>query len=320
MKTMAQCLAVILGSMLCASFAIAQPFPAKPVKIIIGFPAGTLPDVVARSIGQKFQARFGQPFVIESRPGASSTIAAKAVVAAPPDGYTLLMGSADIFSPLMTAANSVDALKELAPVADVLYTPLVLFSSAKLPVTSLSELVAYSKAHPGKLNYAAQVPQYALVMQALKDRTGIDYTLISGYKSGAAAMLALVSGEADVAIGVIGTYPAQVQAGTVRGLMVASARRASQLPNVPTAAELGLENFEFRTGIALWAPLNTPKDIVRLLSTEVSAALRDPDIAEQIRRVGAEPTGSTPEELAQSTEKVMRFWAEAIRAAGFKPQ
>src|ERR1043166_1834808 len=307
-----------LITLLAAVPLFAQTYPTKPIQVIIGFPPGTVVDVVARAVGNEMAKRLGQPIVLEFKPGASGTIGAKYVVNARPDGFTLYYGNTLISHALFNKENAVDAAKELAPVSRFVTVPFFFVARASLPVQSLPELIAYTKANPEQLKYGAPSQTTDLIMQMLKNRSGISARSIP-YKGAPQAVVALLGGEIDLGFAPVQPYLSNIQAGSIRALFVASPKRFSVLPNVPTAAELGLPNLELAFNFGLWAPLGTPQDIRSKLSAEAVAALRIPAIVEQLRNgAAAEPVGSTPEEQLRSFEAEVSFWTEAAQAANFQ--
>lgn len=309
-----------LAMLIAASASLAQPYPTKPIRIVIGFPPGTILDFVSRLVSNEMAKPLGQPIVIEFKPGASSTIGAKYVVSANPDGYTLLYGPLVAAHPLLNRNNAVDAGKDLAPVSRFATTPYFFVSRASLPVSSLQELVAYAKTNPDSLKHGLPSATTNLIMQMLMSRTGINSRSIP-YKSSPQITIALLAAEVDWSVANVAGFLPHIQAGTIRALFVASTKRSSLLPNVPTAAEFGVPNFEVASNYGLWAPLGTPKDIIQKLSAEAATALKIPAVAEQIRKgSGAEPVGSTPEELMRTFEADIKFLSEAARLAKYQPE
>lgn len=309
-----------LAMLIAASASLAQPYPTKPIRIVIGFPAGIILDFIPRIVGNEMAKPLGQPIVLEFKPGASGTIGAKYVVNANADGYTLLFGPAVVTHPILNRNNAVDAGKDLAPISHFATTPYFFVSKASLPVSSVQELVAYAKANPDSLKHGTPSATTNLVMQMLMSRTGINSRSIP-YKSSAQVTIALLAAEVDWSVANVAAFLPYIQAGTVRALFVASAKRSALLPNVPTAAEFGVPNFEVASNYGLWAPLGTPRDIIQKLSAEAANALKIPAVVEQLRKCcGVEPVGSTPEELMRTFESDIKFLSEAARQANYQPQ
>lgn len=300
--------------------ALGQAYPAKPVRFVIGFPPGTVVDAVARLAGNVMEKRLGQPILLEFKPGASATIAAKYVTSAEADGYTLYYGSAVTFHPILNRNNAVDAAKELLPVAGFATAPWFLFANPKIQFNSFKELVAYSKANPGVLRHSTASATSDLVSTLLMARTGLVSQAIP-YKGPPPAIIALLAGEIELGASTLQPYLPSVQASKIRALFVAASARSPLLPNVPTSVEAGVPDFELSQNYGLWAPMGTPKEIIQKLGGEAIAAVKSPAISEQIRKgFAAEPSGLTAEELLRTFEGEVRFWAEAARAANFKPE
>ncbi len=300
----------------------AQPaaYPNKPIRFIIGFPPGTIIDAVGRIVTNEMSKHLGQPIILEFKPGANSTIGAKYVVNAEPDGYTIFLGTASTIHPLLNRNNGVDAGKEFASISTIATAPFFILVRADLPIKSLQDLIAYDKAKPGALTYGSPSAPAYLLMSVLKERTGVDVRSVP-YKASGQVAMALLAGEVDMAAVTALSFLPHIQAGKIRPLFSLSPKRASILPDVPTAAELGIRNFEFATTIGLWAPLGTPKEIIQKLNAEVVAALKNPAVAEQVRKAaGAEPVSSTPEGQIAVHDADSKAWGEAARLANFKPE
>lgn len=263
------------------------------------------------------EKRIGQPVTVENHPGANNTRAPKIVIASKPDGYTLFYGTTTAQHPLFTKNNAVDAAKELAPISVTQGAPLFFFTTAKLPVSSLKELIAYSKENPGKLNFATTAPTLNLLMGILNDRTGLTYTTIY-YKGTAVILPDMLSGRSHLMLSGIAGFLPSVQAGSLRVLF--STKRSSALPNVPTAADLGISDFEIASNQGIWAPLGTPEYIIQKLSAEARAVVKMPEVISEMRREGAEPVGATPEETLAIQNADILFWTKAAKLAKYEPQ
>ena len=309
-----------LAAFIVPNTSVAQAYPTKPIRFIIGFPPGSIIDTVARLVGTEMEKQLGQPIILEFKPGANGTIGAKSVVASPPDGYTLYYGNVLLAHPMFNLNNAVDAAKEFSPVSRFATLPYFLVSRASLPVKSFPELVAYSKANPDRLTHGAPTTTADLLMHMLRSRTGLQTRSIP-YKGSPQMLTALLAGEIDLTITSVQAFLPHIQAGTVRALLVTSSRRSPVLPNVTNNNDLALNDFDMALNFGLWAPLGTPREITLKLSSEAIAALRNPGIIEQIRKgSAAEAVGSTPEEQMRAFESEVKSWAEAIRAANFRPQ
>lgn len=303
------------ATMFCAA-AFSQIYPAKPIKIVLGFPPGSVQEGVGRLITTEMQKKYNQPIVFEVKAGANGSIAGKFVAASAPDGYTLFLGNSIIFHPLFMANNSIDAAKELAPVSQLSSAPRGLIASGKLPVTTFQDLLAYAKAQREPLRFGAATPTDELTMVMLSAHTGLKAEVIP-YKSSAQAITAIMAGEVDLMVGLSGYLTND----KVRGLLVLAAKRVQQAPTVPASSEVGLGNFALPGFVGLWAPLGTPRELIQSLSTEAGLAARMPSVAERMQKsYSSDAIGSTPEELLQAQHKEMAFWAEAAKLGNFKPR
>ena len=308
-----------LAALLFTGTCWAQAWPSKPIRIVIGFPPGTVIDASMRIVAVEMEKKLGQQIVLEFKPGANGTIGAKSVVTAPPDGYTLTYGNSVSIHPLFTRNNAVDATRELVSVSNVMATPFYFIASAKLQARTFEELLKLNKASPDGHSQGNSVEVQDLIFDILKERTGFVSRSIP-YKGSSQTVVSLLAGEVDVSIGSILAYIPHVQAGTVRPLFILAGTRHPNYPNLPTSAEVGIPNFELGLDYGLWAPLGTPNDIVQKLAAEAAAATRIPSVAEQIRKFGSEPVGSTPEGQLRTFNAQMKVWAEAIQKSGFKPK
>jgi tripartite-type tricarboxylate transporter receptor subunit TctC len=280
--------------------AAAQTYPAKPIKIVVPFPAGGTSDVLARLIGQKMTENWGQPVLIENKPGSSGNLGADAVAKSAADGYTLVLmdvGNLAIAPSLYKLPFSVE--KDFAPVAMVGYSPHLLVVSNQLPVNTTAELIAYAKAQKGKVNYAVasgmgSATHLAGVMFA--QRSGIDWGYVP-YKGGAQAITDLIGGQVDVTFnGMVATYP-HVKGGKMKLIAMSSAKRHPEVPNTATVGET-LPGFLTGSWQGLLAPAGTPKAVVDKLHAEVQRITALPDVKERLNTLGAEPNRMSPAEFA----------------------
>ena len=315
------CRIAVLGATLIATgAALAQPYPNKPIRIILGFAPGSVQEAVGRLVTNEMMKTMNQSIVFEVKAGANGSIAAKFVAGSAPDGYTLFLGNTIVLHPVLMANNAVDAAKDLVPVSHLSSAPYGLLASTRVPATNFAELVAHARKQPQPLRHGNAVPTNELTMQMIRAQTGLLAEPIP-YKSTAQVMAAILGSEVDLVVAVAQGYLANVQAGKVRGLFVMSAKRLPSLPDVPTAAEVGLKGFELASNIGIWAPPGTPREITQRLSTEAAAALKVPAVFERMQSAfGAQAMGSTPEGLLKSQQEEIRFWTEAARLANFKPE
>jgi tripartite-type tricarboxylate transporter receptor subunit TctC len=307
---------------LAATVAAAQPYPNKPIRLIVPFPAGGTTDILARTVGQRLTLAWGQPVVIENRPGAGATIGADYVAKAHPDGYTLLMAAVHH----TIAANYYKNLPynlgtDLAPVSVVAIVPNVLVVRPDLPVSNVQELIAYAKANPGKLTYASNGAGTAhnLIGEQFKTMTGTDIMHIP-YKGSAPALTDLMGGRVTMMFDTVSSCLPYVQAGKLKALAVATSVRSSVLPDVPTLAEAGLKGFDIASWFGVMAPAGTPEPIIRQLSTEIAKSLADPAVRKQLAPIGAEPVGSSPEAMRTRIADETRRYGELMKHAGLVEQ
>ena len=290
-------------------------YPAKPIKIVVPFPAGGTSDVLARIFGQKMTEHWGQPVVVENRPGASGNLGADQVAKSAPDGYTLALMDVGnlVISPALFKLPF-NVVNDFAPVAMVAYSPHLLAVSTKVPANTPSELVAYAKAQKGKLNYAVaagmgSASHLAGVMYA--QRNGIEWGYVP-YKGGAQAITDLVGGQVDVMFnGMVATYP-QVKAGKIKLIAVSSQTRNAQMPDTPTVAE-SLPGFLTGSFQGLLAPAGTPKAVVDKLHAEIQRIAAMPDVKERLVTLGAEPSSMTPEQFAQWVKAEIPAMAKIVK-------
>ncbi len=294
----------------------AQAYPARPVRILVGFAPGGGTDVMARLMGQALSERMGQQFVIENRPGAGTNIATEAVINAPADGYTLLAAS------LPNAGNATlyrdlkfNFLRDIVPVAGIALDPFVLQVTPSFPANTIPELIAYAKAHPGKVNYGSGGigSGNQICAEMFKMMAGIDLVHVP-YRGAGPAMVDLMGGQVQVMFNTMSASLGHVRAGKLRALGVATATRQAALPNVPTVAEF-VPGYEasFWTGIA--APKGTPAEIVDKLNKEVNAALADAKLQARLTEWGATALTGSPADFAKFIADETEKWGKVIRTA-----
>jgi len=301
--------------------ASAQPFPSKPIKLVIPFPPGGSLDNIGRLIAQKLSEAWGQQVVVENKPGAGGNIGADAVAKSPPDGYTVVMGalSTHAVNPSLYKSMPYDAVKDFAPISNVAITPNVLIVSAKSPIHTLPELIAYAKANPGKTNFGSGSNGSAghLAGELFKIETGTDVMHIP-YKGGAPALQALLAGDTQFMFDNLANAMAQVKGGTVRPIAVTTAQRSKLAPELPTMAEAGMPGFDISTWFGLLAPAGTPPDVIAKWNAEVVKALNSPDVREKMLAQGAEPAPTTPAEFAAFIARERDKYARIVKASGAK--
>lgn len=298
-----------------------QTFPSKPITIIVPFPAGGgTSDLLARVIGQKLSEAWGQPVIVENKPGASGNIGAAMVAKAPPDGYTLLVAAAAISTaPALYKDPGFKLFEQLTPVTVIGTVPFMLVVHPSLPVTTVAEFVDYAKKNPNKLSLGSggngTIPH--LGGELFKMRAGIDFTHVP-YKGGILAMNDLVGGQIQFTIDGGSHVVTQIDANRIRLLAVTSAQRLPAYPNVPTVAESGYPGYEASAWQMLLVTAGTPKPIVDKIQQEVARALKSPDVAERLQKLGIVPSGISPADTEAFLRAEMNKWGEVVRTTGAK--
>lgn len=306
--------------MLAAAPLAAQDYPTKPIRVIVGFGAGTTSDIVGRLLGTVMQKQLGQPIIIEPRPGAGGLIAGHLVKAAPPDGYTLYFGSVVSFTSVFTRTNPIDASKEYEPVSDSLAAPYLMVVSNKLNVATLDDLVKLAKSRQqNPLIHMVSIANQAIVMNAIGNAKGFTYTDM-GAKNTAEIMPLMATGEVAMLFNVAALLNAGFESKIFRPLFVLAGNRLPRFPDVPTSAEVGLPGLE-RAGYlgGFWAPKGTPAAITQRLSAVTQAAVRDPDVLLQYKRMEYDPVGSTSQDQLRNFSETLAFWAKVAREANYQP-
>jgi tripartite-type tricarboxylate transporter receptor subunit TctC len=318
MKTSSTILAACIG--LAASCAYAQQYPAKPIRIIVGYTPAGATDIAARALGAKLQELLKQPVVVENRPGANSNIANELVAKSPADGYTLLLGTVAV-AINMSAYHDLgyDTLRDFAPVTQVVSSPSVLVVHPAFPARDLKGLIALAKASPGKYSFASTGNGSSphLAGELLKQRAGIDLVHVP-YKGAGPALNDLVAGHVPIGFQTALSAMPQMQAGRLRVIAVAAHKRLAQLPDSPTMAEAGLPDFEVSSWNGLFAPAKTPPEVVAILHDASVKALATPELREKLLAQGAEPVGSSPAEFREYVRSEIEKWGQVIRASGAK--
>ena len=316
MKALARVTAFV--AILCAAAAFAQSYPYKPVKIVVAFTAGGTTDIMARGLAQRLSDRFKQPFVIENKPGAGGNIGTEYVVRAPADGYTLIVNSVGpmAVNPTLYKTLPYDPLTDLVAVAQISDVPNVLVVHPSLNVKSLDELVAYGKAHPGKLNYASTGIGTSSHLSGvmLASRAGFDATHIP-YK-GAEAVKDLLAGRIQFMFATIPSVIAHIKAGNVVAIAVTSAQRSRSMPEVPTVSERGFPGFEAGSWFGLFAPKGTPAAIIAELNRATNEFVADKATQAKLIEEGADPAGGTPEQFAAFVRREHEKWRKVVLDSG----
>jgi tripartite-type tricarboxylate transporter receptor subunit TctC len=317
--TLAAMLAIGLGS-IAVDASHAQSYPSKPIKLILPYTPGSPNDVIARLAGPHLSARLGQPVVIDNRPGGGTTIGAKAVMTAEPDGYTLLFTNTPthVIAPLISKSITFDPLKDFVPVATVASTFLVMVAAPSVPANSVQEFVSYAKANPGKLNFGfGQGTLPHLVGEMFKAETGTEIASIP-YKGGAQAVTDMLGGHIHLNFGTMSTLVPLIRAGKLKALAITGTARSPDLPEVPTMAESGLPNVTTVTYYGVMAPPDTPAEIVDKLNVEVNESLKSPELTAAMTKLGFGRKSGSPQDFAALIAEQARRWGPIVQAVGFK--
>ncbi len=322
LKAFRQSVLVFATLCVCAASALccAQSYPARPVRIVVGYPPGGTVDFMARIVSSKLSEIFKQQVIVDNRPGGGTVIGSELVARSAPDGYTLLMANIAFgANPALVARLSYDTVKDFAPVSLVALLPSFLVVHPSLPVHSVRELVALAKARPGQLSYASagNGSLLHLTMERFKAVAGVDILHVP-YKGAAPALSDVLGGQ--LAIMFIPGPPAlqHIKSGRIHALGVTSAARVSLLPAVPTIAESGYPGFELYDWEGIIAPANTPAAVIARLNAEINNILGSAEVKDYILSQGANPAGSTPEELAQRIRNEITLWTEVVKKSGMR--
>lgn len=303
--------------------AVAQTaYPAKPIRLILPFPPGGSTDIVARLLGQKLTESWGQPVLVENRPGAGGNIAAETAARAAPDGYTLFqVNVANAIGATLYPKLTYDLITSFAPVIQLATTPYVLLAHPTVPAKNAKELIALAKARPGQLNYASAGGGSAthLSGELLKTMGGVNIVHIP-YKGTGPAVTALLSGEVDLYFATVPAALPLVEAKKLRALGVTSARRSPLMSEVPAIAEAGLKGYETSTWHGILAPASTPPDVVVKLNAEIARILAQPAVKERLLGQGLDPVGGTPEQFGAYLKAEIAKWAGVVKASGARPE
>jgi tripartite-type tricarboxylate transporter receptor subunit TctC len=311
-----------LGLLLAGAAQPQDAYPSKPVRIIVPSAPGGGTDTVARLLGQHLAKTMGQPFVVDNRPGAGTVIGAEAAARAAPDGYTLLMAPSTLAINHIVMKNlPYDALRDFAPITQMVSLPNVLAVTSSLPVRSLAEFVALAKQKPGELTFGSAGVGTAphLAMELLMSATGIQLRHVP-YKGVAPALTDIIAGRVSGMMVNVLSARRHIEAGTLRALVVTGGERMRDLPNVPTVAEAGYAKAQSFQWFGLLAPARTPAPIIARLQAETARALQTPEMRARLATESADPVGSTPAEFAALIRREMEKWTDVARAANIKPE
>ena len=312
-------IAVVACIALAAPAAAQEPYPSKPIRIIVGYSAGGGNDIIVRVMQPELAKGLGQPVVVENRPGAQSIVAAELVAKAPADGYTIFMGPSGpmTINPATYSKLPYHPQRDFAPISMICEFPLIVTVDAKLPVKSVKELIDYAKANPGKSNYASSAGIFQITTELFKQKTGTSIEMIP-YKSSGESVQAVVGGM--VMMTIVDPPPATgpLKAGVLRGLAVTSGKRHPAWPDIPTMAEAGVPDMEVPVWTAFFAPAKTPPAIVARLQKEVARAVQTPEVRERFAQMALEPVGGSSEDLGKRVARDIEKWTAVAKAANIK--
>jgi tripartite-type tricarboxylate transporter receptor subunit TctC len=299
----------------------AQAWPSRPVRIVVGFPAGGATDIMARLLGQWLSERLGQQFVIENRPGASGNIGTEAVVRSPADGYTLLqIVTPNAINAALYTNLSFDFIRDIAPVIYLARLAYVVVVHPSVPATTLPEFIAYAKANPGKINYGSAGPgtPQNIACELFKMMAGVNLVHVP-YRGGAPAVTDLVGGHLQVIFCPVSEGIEHIRSGKLRALAVTTAARLDVFPDVPTVGDF-VPGYEASGFAGMGVPRNTPADIIALLNRELNAGLADAKIRARITELGGTPLGGSPAGVGTMLSEAVEKWARVIKFAGIKAE
>ena len=307
--------------LLAAPLALAQAYPAKPVKLIVPFPPGGPTDIVGRFVASKLSEALGQQFVVENRAGAGGTVGSEVASQASADGYTLLYGSTSTLAmaPSLYRKLAYDPRKSFAPISLVSSGPMLVAVNASVPANTLAELIALAKDKPGSLNYASAgnaTPPH-LAAEMFKSMAGVNLVHVP-YKGGGPALQAVTAGEVQILFEGLVTLLPQIKSGRLRALAISAAVRDPALPDVPTSAEAGLPAFQVNFWSGLVAPAGTPPEVVATLNAALRQVLAGGDAKATLTRFGLAPAGNTPPEFSRFIDSEILRWERVIQASGAK--
>jgi tripartite-type tricarboxylate transporter receptor subunit TctC len=299
--------------------ATAQAYPTQPVRVIVGFAAGSGSDILARLMAQWLTERLGQPMVVENRPGAGGNVGTEAVVKAPPDGYTLLkIVPANTVNDTLYEKLSFNFIRDIAPVAGMVRVPYVLVVNPSVPVTTVPEFIAYAKANPGRLNFASAGVGTGIHMsgELFKMMAGVNMVHVP-YRGAGNAMSDLIGGRVQLMFGTTQASIPHIKAGKVRALAVTTAARSELLPDLPTIGDF-VAGYEASGSFGFGAPRNTPAEIVEKVNREINAVLADPKAKARIAELGGAPLAGSPNAYGRLLAEESEKWGKVVRAANIK--
>jgi tripartite-type tricarboxylate transporter receptor subunit TctC len=317
------CRLVALVAMLCAATVAAQSYPSRPIRIVVPYPPGGTVDVVARVMALRLTEQLGRNVIVDNRAGANGTVGSEIVSKATPDGYTLLVqASIFVINPLFLKNVPYDVQKDFTPVSNIGSVPLLVMAAPNVPAGNLRDFLVAAKASPGKFTFATSGLGSAghLSVEVIKREAGLADMIIVPYKGSGPALTDLMGGQVSVMADPLPSAFPLVKGGRLKPLAVTSAKRVPFLPDVPTAAESGIRNFEMVSWYGLWGPPGLPRDVVDRLSAEIAKAVRSPLAVERLGEQGFDPVGSRPEAFAAYISQEIARYARIVKEANIKAE
>ena len=298
-----------------------QPYPTKPLKLIMSFPAGGPTDILGRLLGQKLTESWGQNVVIDNRPGGGGVIGAQLFVKSPADGYTMYLGGITtlVLAPMVHKNLPYDPVRDIVPVSQTTLSPIMLMTHPSLPVKSVKEYIALAKAQPGQINYASSGPGGSghLAGELFRSMTSINVVHVP-YRGAPPALTDLMAGQVQSMFGTLLAAVPQVRVGKIRAIAVTGPERSNAVPEVPTFAQSGLPNYDASSWNGISVPAGTPRPIVEKLAAEIIRIMKTPGVLDRLAADGTVPIGSTPEEFAAYVKSERTKWGPVVRAANIK--
>jgi tripartite-type tricarboxylate transporter receptor subunit TctC len=311
--------ALLLLAACAAGPAAAQPFPHKPVKLVVPQTPGGASDALARIVGQKLSERWGQPVVVENKPGAGGNVGTDFVAKSPADGYTLLMSyvGTQAINGSLYKSLPYDPYKDFVTVATVATVPFALVVNQNFPPKSVAELVAYAKAHPGQVNFgsAGNGSLNQLLGEMVNMNQGIKLVHVP-YKGAAGALTDTIAGQIQMTFSSLPSVAGHIRSDKLRALAVTGAHRSAAFPNVPTLGESGLQGFELSPWFGLLAPAGTPEAVVKKINSDVAEVLRERDLLDKFAANGADPYATSPEQFSRVLAEDIQRWSQVVRTSG----
>ena len=312
-------LAAVIALGVASTAALAQTYPAKPVRMVVPFPAGGATDIVARLVAQKMTEAFGQQVLIDNRAGAAGTIGSDAVAKAAPDGYTLLVGtsSTHAIAQSLYAKLAYESIRDFTPVAGLATSTITLSAHPSVPARTVKDLIALAKAKPDALSFASSGSGGVshLVGEMFKFQAGVQMLHVP-YKGDAPALADLVGGQVSLQFGTAVSFLPYIQSGKLKALAVTSTKRSPILPDVPTVSESGLKGFEALQWFGVFGPAGLPRDLVARLHGEIQRIVQTPELKDRLTKLASEPLVGTPEQFAAFQKSEIAKWAKVVKASG----